>query len=174
MTTKYCAKPIVGLDREPWPLVKGLRGGGGEVDQWPPLEAFHYTSHPPQLPLPLDLPTIPAYTSTTGPKCSATMAPAFNTTNGNPGTSLTADYASPTDTKTFTHPLPCALNTSTKEKTEYLSALRKSVVKLQEEVNGFLTTKMEEDKSLAASAGVKADERGEEENYGEENVEDES
>ncbi|CAF9911436.1 MAG: hypothetical protein ALECFALPRED_007322 [Alectoria fallacina] len=88
------------------------------------------------------------------------------------GTSLEADYASPTTTKTFTHPLPSAATTSTKDKTNYLSALRKSVVKLQEEVNGFLTTRMEEDKSLAASAGMKADDRAEEENYGEEKVED--
>lgn len=54
----------------------------------------------------------------------------------------------------------------------YLSALRKSVVELQDEVNGFLTTKMEEDKALAASAGMKADDKVEEENYGEEKVED--
>ncbi|KAL9131225.1 MAG: hypothetical protein Q9175_006816 [Cornicularia normoerica] len=82
------------------------------------------------------------------------------------------NYASLTTTKTFTHPLPSASNTSTKEKTNYLSALRKSVVKLQEEVNGFLTTKMEVDNALAASAGMKADDRAEEENYGEEKVED--
>lgn len=87
-------------------------------------------------------------------------------------TSLKADYASPNSTKTFTQPLPPASNESTQEKTMYLSALRKSVVKLQEEVNGFLTTKMEEDKALAASAGMKADDKAEEENYGEEKVED--
>ena len=46
-------------------------------------------------------------------------------------------------------------------------------MRLQEEVNEFLTTKMEEDKSLAASAGVKADDKAEEDNYGEETVEDE-
>lgn len=55
----------------------------------------------------------------------------------------------------------------------YLSALRKSVVRLQEEVNEFLTAKMEEDKDLAAGAGVEVDDRAEEENYGEETVEDE-
>ena len=88
---------------------------------------------------------------------------------------LTADYASPTTTKTFTHPLPAASKISnTDEKTNYLSALRKSVVRLQEDVNNFLTTKMEEDKALAASAGVKVDDKAEEENYGEEKVEDDS
>lgn len=97
------------------------------------------------------------------------MAP---TPDQDSGTSLKADYASPTTTKTFTNRLPSAATTSIKDKTNYLSALRKSVVKLQEEVNGFLTTKMEEDKSLAASAGMKADDRAEEENYGEEKVED--
>ena len=90
------------------------------------------------------------------------------------GTSLKADYASPTATKTFTHPLPSAATSSTKEKTIYLSALRKSVVKLQVEVNDFLTTKMEEDKALAANAGTKADDQAEEENYGEEKVVDDN
>ena len=88
-------------------------------------------------------------------------------------TFLQADYSSPTITKTFHHPLPPATTTSTKEKTQYLSALRKSAVQLQEEINAFLTTKMEEDKALAASAGMKIDDRAEEENYGEEKVEDE-
>lgn len=100
------------------------------------------------------------------------MAPAPASLNEDAGTSIKADYASPTTAETFTHPLPSASNTSTKEKTKYLSALRKSVVKLQEEVNGFLTTKMEEDKALVATAGMKADDQAEEENYGEEKVED--
>ena len=47
------------------------------------------------------------------------------------------------------------------------------MVQLQEDVNGFLTTKMEEDKALAASAGMKADDKVEEESYGDERVEDE-
>ena len=101
------------------------------------------------------------------------MVPAADHLTGDSSTSLAADYASPTTTKTFTHPLPAASNTSTKEKTHYLSALRKSVMSLQEEVNEFLTTKMEEDKALAASAGMNIDDKAEEENYGEEKVEDE-
>ena len=100
------------------------------------------------------------------------MVQSPDSTNGNFGTFLKADYASPTTTQTFTHSLPVASNASTKEKTNYLSALRRSVVNLQEEVNGFLTTKMEEDKALAATAGMKVDDKAEEENYGEEKVED--
>lgn len=100
------------------------------------------------------------------------MVPAADSPNGDSNTALEADYAGPTTTKTFTHPLPAASNTSIQDKTNYLSALRKSVVKLQDEVNGFLTTKMEEDKALAEGAGVKVDDKAEEENYGEEKVED--
>lgn len=100
------------------------------------------------------------------------MAPAPDPTRTDSSTSLKADYTSPNTTRTFAHPLPPASNKSTKEKTMYLSALRKSVVELQDEVNGFLTTKMEEDKALAANVGMKADDKVEEENYGEEKVED--
>ena len=103
---------------------------------------------------------------------ASASASASDSTNEDSSTSLKADYTSPTATKTFTHSLPSASNASTKEKTNYLSALRKSVVKLQDEVNAFLTTKMEEDKALAGSAGMKVDDRTEEENYGEEKVED--
>ncbi len=86
---------------------------------------------------------------------------------------ITASYTSPTSVKVFSHVLPSSAVTSTEEKTNYLSALRQSVVRLQDEVNGFLTTKMEEDKALTANAGLKADDKGEEENYGEEKVEEE-
>ena len=90
-----------------------------------------------------------------------------------PTTCLQAAYTSPTSSETFVHTLPSASAASTKAKTAYLSALRMSVLKLQEDVNGFLTTKMEEDKTLAASAGIKADDKAEEDNYGEERVEEE-
>ncbi|MCJ1274646.1 hypothetical protein MMC21_002443 [Puttea exsequens] len=99
------------------------------------------------------------------------MAPASESSKST--TKLTADYNSPTSSKTFIHELPTSSPQSTKEKTAYLSALRRSVVGLQEEVNGFLTTKMEEDKATAARVGLKADDKKEEENYGEETVEDE-
>lgn len=89
------------------------------------------------------------------------------------GSELKADYSSPTTTRTFALSLPSASAStrSTKEKTSYLSVLRKSVVQLQDDINGFLTTKMEEDKALAAEAGTKTDDKKEEEKYGEEGVE---
>lgn len=99
------------------------------------------------------------------------MAPASDSLKST--TSLRATYTSPTSSETFTHTLPSVSAASTKEKTAYLSALRTSVVKLQGDVNGFLTTKMEEDKALAASAGSKVDDKAEEDNYGEERVEEE-
>ena len=69
---------------------------------------------------------------------------------------------------------------TTKEKTAYLSGLRSSVTAMQNEINVFLTQKMEEDKaaenngagaSRSAQNGV-IDETKEEELYGEELVED--
>ncbi len=39
-------------------------------------------------------------------------------------------------------------------------------------MNTFLTSKMEEDKVLASKAGLKVDDKQEEEKYGEEDVED--
>lgn len=84
---------------------------------------------------------------------------------------LKAEYAAPTSSKQFSHTLPSCTTTSTKEKSVYLSALRASVVRLQDEVNIFLTDKMEEDKTLAALVGVKGDDdQKDEENYGEEVV----
>ena len=85
---------------------------------------------------------------------------------------LRADYISPTSTKAFVHPLPSASasTVSVKEKTAYLSGLRKSVVQLQDDINAFLTTKMEEDKALSSSVSTKGDDKKEEENYGEEGV----
>ncbi|KAL8772401.1 MAG: hypothetical protein Q9209_002352 [Squamulea sp. 1 TL-2023] len=90
-----------------------------------------------------------------------------------PSTTLTATYTSPSTSKTFVHPLPSSTTTSLPEKTQYLSTLRQSVTRLQDEVNAFLTEKMEEDKALAAKAGVsdKVDEKKEEDFYGEEGVE---
>ncbi|KAI4150695.1 MAG: hypothetical protein L6R39_002183 [Caloplaca ligustica] len=88
-------------------------------------------------------------------------------------TNLTATYTSPSTSNTFTHPLPSSSTISLAEKTEYLSSLRTSVTQLQDEVNVFLTEKMDEDKALAAKAGVKVDEKKEEEYYGEEDVGDE-
>ena len=83
---------------------------------------------------------------------------------------LKADYAGPESTKVFEHHLPTSSFPTTKEKTQYLSALRESVVKLQDGVNDFLTLKMDEDKALSARAGKKVDDKAEEENYGEETM----
>lgn len=93
------------------------------------------------------------------------MAPEPSTDG--PPSSLTATYSSPNTSQTFSHPLPQANTSSTAEKTTYLAALRTSVTKLQDEVNVFLTAKMEEDKK----AGEKVDDKREEDNYGEDGVE---
>ena len=85
---------------------------------------------------------------------------------------LKADYAAPNEAKSFAYPLPPATNESTEQKTAYLSALRESVTKLQEDINAFLTQKMEEDKGLASTDGAKVDDKKEEENYGEETLDD--
>ena len=90
-----------------------------------------------------------------------------------PRTELTAIYKGPESTKVFTHPLPSNSTNNTEEKTSYLSALRKSVIQLQNEVNEHLTVKMEEDKVAQATTTKGVDDRKEEENYGEE-VEDEA
>ncbi|MCJ1283461.1 hypothetical protein MMC26_002790 [Xylographa opegraphella] len=87
--------------------------------------------------------------------------------------SLTADYASPTEKHKFEHPSPVLPEKfSVEEKTAYLSALRSAVTHLQEEVNTFLTAKMEEDKAVAVQKTGVIDDKKEEENYGEDVVED--
>lgn len=85
-------------------------------------------------------------------------------------TVLKAEYSAPASSQTFSHTLPSCKTISTKEKSAYLSALRASVTQLQNEVNVFLTEKMEEDKALAALVGAKGDDWKDEENYGEEVV----
>ncbi|MCJ1372779.1 hypothetical protein MMC20_004004 [Loxospora ochrophaea] len=83
---------------------------------------------------------------------------------------LTATYKSSNGDKTFQHDLPVTTSTpSTTEKTAYLTTLRSSVVKLQEDVNVFLTKKMDEDKAKGIAASAKSDGQ-EEQNYGEEVV----
>lgn len=81
--------------------------------------------------------------------------------------SLSAVYSSPAATRTFSHPTsPLTPSHLVQEKSAYLSSLRTSVTKMQEEVNAFLTQKMEEDNAQAKNLGV--DEQKAEENYGEE------
>lgn len=87
---------------------------------------------------------------------------------------LKAHYRSPSGTKTFTYSMTSIpTEPSTTDKTDHLSSLRSSTVKLQEEINVFLTAKMDEDKTQAAADSLKVDEAKEEENYGEEVVDEE-
>lgn len=87
---------------------------------------------------------------------------------------LTAEYASPSGSQTFTRALPALDSDPSKQsvpdKTAYLSGLRSAITQMQTDVNEHLTAKMEEDKASAktdSSRDVK-----EEENYGEEDPED--
>ena len=94
---------------------------------------------------------------------------------------LSATYNSPTNAPfTVTHKLPTPPTSNTKDKTSYLSALRKATSEMQETINKELTQRMEEDKAREAATangnGTKAkgvDEAKEEDNYGEEVAEEE-
>ncbi|MCJ1368545.1 hypothetical protein MMC16_007689 [Acarospora aff. strigata] len=87
---------------------------------------------------------------------------------------LIAHYTSPQDTRTFSHPLNASSDChSTGEKVAYLSTVRKSVSKLQEEVNVFLTQAMECDKAGLVEQSGGVDDKKEEDSYGEEMVDDE-
>ena len=82
---------------------------------------------------------------------------------------LRADYHAPGESNSFSQPLPTlGRGFSTKDKTQYLSGLRASVIAMQKDINVFLTAKMDEDKAKAATEGAKVDDTKEEENYGEE------
>lgn len=84
--------------------------------------------------------------------------------------SLKADYSSPSASRTFEQPLPANSIESTADKSRYLATLGSSIVKLQAEINEFLTAKMEEDKAHTPESGKRLEEKAEE-NYGEEMVE---
>ncbi|EEP81406.1 predicted protein [Uncinocarpus reesii 1704] len=118
------------------------------------------------------------------------MAPPPNTPANKPSV-LKAVYSapaasSPSDTSqtepaihhTIQHELSASLSSHTADettsKTAYLSELRRAVTSLQNEVNTYLTARMDEDSARATGTGGK-DEIGQEENYGEEvaNEEDE-
>ena len=86
---------------------------------------------------------------------------------------LSADYKSPTGQHTFSYEVPAvSQNQSTEETTDFLAKLRQSAVRMQQDVNTFLTQKMDEDKALENTKEVqhnaKVDEDKEEDNYGEE------
>ncbi|KIV80107.1 hypothetical protein PV11_07629 [Exophiala sideris] len=98
---------------------------------------------------------------------------------------LRATYQSPTGSKDFQHVISAPHNGATKSldvqaKTKYLSDLRASSKKLQEDINKFLTEKMEEDKRAQGQVNTigaskqKAEDELEEETYGEEVPEDDS
>jgi len=90
---------------------------------------------------------------------------------------LRADYSAFGATKDFQYPqVALGDQPAPKETTAYIASLRNSLLEMQNDINAYLTEKMEEDKAAAATNGIgianKVDEQKEEENYGEE-VEDE-
>jgi hypothetical protein len=91
-------------------------------------------------------------------------------------TSLTASYKSPSGAKQFRYAIDTAAENQldTNSKTHYLSQLRASTKNLQNDVNDFLTQKMDEDKKTGLETTVKSKtkEELEEENYGEEVADD--
>lgn len=86
--------------------------------------------------------------------------------------SLNANYTSPTDANNFQYliaypPTNPNGDIETKAKTVYLHELRVSTKKLQEDINIFLTNKMEADKKAGADTTKgKTQEELDEENYG--------
>ncbi|KAJ5095023.1 hypothetical protein N7532_007314 [Penicillium argentinense] len=85
---------------------------------------------------------------------------------------LQAVYAAPDAGTSFQHELPVATNTSLAAKQAHLAALQTLVPKLQEQINVYLTARMEEDKK--AQGAISEKEAAEEENYGEEVVEEDA
>ncbi|KAI5270045.1 hypothetical protein E4T47_06563 [Aureobasidium subglaciale] len=85
---------------------------------------------------------------------------------------LTAVYTSPTATNTFSAPLSSAptKTTSSQEKSQYLGDLRDKAIQMQEDINQYLTKKMDEDKAATEGAANSKDEDLEEQMYGEELV----
>ncbi|KAK6366900.1 hypothetical protein LTS17_010451 [Exophiala oligosperma] len=110
-----------------------------------------------------------------------TAAP-MSTHADHPSTVLKASYVSPSGSTDFQHVIakPASRAVGAEAKTEYLRDLRASSRKLQDEINKFLTDKMEEDKqaqSRASNGGTllqTTQEELEEENYGEEVAEDDA
>ncbi|KAH0388375.1 hypothetical protein KCU89_g16859, partial [Aureobasidium melanogenum] len=84
---------------------------------------------------------------------------------------LTAVYTSPTATNTFSSPLQSAPTqpSSSTEKSQYLGDLRQKVSQLQDDINQFLTKKMDQDKAATEGAASKHEDI-EEQMYGEEVV----
>ncbi|KAJ6010428.1 EKC/KEOPS complex subunit Gon7 [Penicillium sp. IBT 35674x] len=90
-------------------------------------------------------------------------------------TPLQAVYTAPDATKSFQHAIPMTSGTAADPlatKLTHLRALQSLVPKLQDEINVYLTARMEEDKKAQGQTSEK--EAKEEENYGEEVVEDDA
>lgn len=97
--------------------------------------------------------------------------------NGTPHATIKATYGSPNGSNTFTQPITSPPPTDTKSKAAYFNSLRSATKSLQDDINAFLTAKMEEDKQAAGQSNTgdnknKSRDEEEEENYGEEKVED--
>ena len=90
---------------------------------------------------------------------------------GTRSAALVAEYASNDDHHKFEQLLgPVSSSLPTKDKCAYFATLRSSVTKMQDEVNAFLTMKMEQDKAKPSGDDRGINEMQEEENYGEEVV----
>lgn len=92
---------------------------------------------------------------------------------------LKASYHSPSGSKVFEHVIASPQSeppADTQAKTKYLSELRTSTKKLQDDINIFLTEKMEKDKKNQDSHALqqKSADELEEEQYGEETGEDDT
>jgi len=86
---------------------------------------------------------------------------------------LTAVYTSPTATNTFSSPLQSipTQHSDTTEKSQYLADLRQKATQLQQDINQFLTEKMDQDKA-ATDGPSNNDNHIDEDMYGEEVVDD--
>lgn len=92
--------------------------------------------------------------------------------NGSSSANITAKYVSPNESKVFTYAVPAPGGQSVAAKVDSLAQTRSSVKKLQEDINVFLTAKMEQDKAAQGGGAVsKVKDEEEEANYGEEVVE---
>jgi len=96
-----------------------------------------------------------------------------------PAATIQGTYTSPSTSRDFSYTILSAAPASDSDvqsRTAYLAELGASTKKLQEDINAFLTVKMEEEKASGAQNGVsgatqKSGEELEEENYGEEAAE---
>jgi hypothetical protein len=127
----------------------------------PPVRfgSVHHAKSPTAKPLPIPLLSRLPASPTDPPPTTTKMT-----------VTLTAVYASPSDTHTFTvaTQTPAATKASPqKEQTAHVAALSQHIAKLQDEVNAYLTERMEVEKRELTGAEEETVE-GAEEKYGEE------